>query len=72
MEIGEERFRLRSASKPVLRGGSEYFLIEQDTTYGRDPFESLRISKENLEKWGIPTGFYWIKRAKTDQGSKAE
>ena len=40
-----------------LAGGSEYFLIEQDATYGRDPFESLKISKANLEKLGYADWF---------------
>ena len=40
-----------------LAGGSEYFLVEQDDTYGRDPFESLKISHDNLVKLGYGEWF---------------
>ena len=40
-----------------LEGGSEYFLIEQDDTYGRDPFDSLRISRDNLIAMGYGDWF---------------
>ena len=35
-----------------LESGSEYFLIEQDETYDRDVWESLRISRDNLIRMG--------------------
>ena len=51
------RCRSRTASKPALAGGSEYFLIEQDDCYGRDPFDSLKISHDNLVKLGFGDWF---------------
>ena len=56
-EIGEGNLPVKECIEAGFAGGSEYFLIEQDTTYGRDPFESLRISKENLEKMGYADWF---------------
>ena len=56
-EIGEGTLPVKECIEAGFAGGSEYFLIEQDTTYGRDPFESLRISKENLEKMGYSDWF---------------
>ena len=56
-EIGEGNLPVKECIDAGFAGGSEYFLIEQDTTYGRDPFESLRISKENLEKMGYADWF---------------
>ena len=40
-----------------LAGGSEYFLVEQDITYGRDPFECLKTSHDNLVKMGYGDWF---------------
>lgn len=40
-----------------LDGGSEYFLIEQDDTYGRAPYESLKISHDNLVRMGCADWF---------------
>lgn len=34
-----------------------YFLIEQDDTYGRDPYESLKISHDNLVRMGCADWF---------------
>ena len=31
-----------------LASGAEYLLVEQDDTYGRDPFESLSMSRDHL------------------------
>ena len=56
-EVGEGSLPVKECIEAGLAGGSEYFLIEQDTTYGRDPFESLKISKENLEKLGYADWF---------------
>ena len=56
-EIGEGNLPVKECIEAGFAEGSEYFLIEQDTTYGRDPFESLRISKENLEKMGYADWF---------------
>ena len=34
-----------------------YLLIEQDDTYGRDPYESLKISHDNLVRMGYADWF---------------
>ena len=33
--------------------GVEYAMVEQDDTYGQDPFDELRISHDNLLRAGM-------------------
>lgn len=56
-EVGEGSLPIKECIEAGLAGGSEYFLIEQDDTYGRDPFESLKISRDNLIKLGYADWF---------------
>lgn len=56
-EVGEGNLPIKECIEAGLAGGSEYFLIEQDDTYGRDQFESLRISRDNLYKLGYKDWF---------------
>ncbi len=56
-EVGEGSLPIKACIEAGLAGGSEYFLVEQDSTYGRDPFESLRISRDNLIKLGYEDWF---------------
>lgn len=56
-EVGEGNLPIRECIEAGLAGGSEYFLIEQDDTYGRDPFESLKISRDNLISLGYKDWF---------------
>lgn len=56
-EVGEGSLPIKECIEAGLAGGSEYFLIEQDTTYGRDAFESLKISRDNLIKLGYEDWF---------------
>ena len=56
-EVGEGSLPVKECIEAGLAGGSEYFLIEQDDTYGRDPFESLKISRDNLIKLGFADWF---------------
>lgn len=56
-EVGEGSLPVKACIEAGLSGGSEYFLIEQDTTYGRDPFESLTISRNNLIGMGYADWF---------------
>ena len=56
-EVGEGTLPIRECIEAGLAGGSEYFLIEQDDTYGRDRFESLKISHDNLVKLGYADWF---------------
>ena len=56
-EVGEGTLDIPGCIEAGLAGGSEYFLVEQDMTYGRDPFESLKISHDNLVKMGYGDWF---------------
>jgi len=56
-EIGEGTLDIAGCIQAGLESGSEYFLIEQDRTYDRDPLESLRISRDNLIKLGYADWF---------------
>ena len=56
-EVGEGTLPIKECIEVGLAGGSEYFLIEQDTTYDRDPFDSLKISRDNLIKLGYEDWF---------------
>lgn len=56
-EVGEGNLPIAECIQAGLEGGSEYFLVEQDDTYGRDPFESLKISRDNLIKLGYEDWF---------------
>ena len=56
-EVGEGTLPVKECIQAGLEGGSEYFLIEQVDTYGRDPFDSLRISRDNLIAMGYGDWF---------------
>lgn len=56
-EVGEGTLDTPACIEAGLRGGSEYFLVEQDDCYGRDPFDSLRISRDNLIRMGYADWF---------------
>lgn len=56
-EVGEGTLPIRECIEAGLAGGSEYFLVEQDDCYGRDPFDSLKISHDNLVKMGYGSWF---------------
>ena len=56
-EVGEGTLDIKGCIQAGLEGGSEYFLVEQDDTYGRDRFESLKISHDNLVKLGYEDWF---------------
>ena len=51
-EVGEGNLNWPAILKAAEDGGVEYLLVEQDSCYGRDPFESLAISYRNLSRWG--------------------
>ena len=51
-EVGEGMLDMPAIIEAGLESGSEYFMIEQDNTYGRDVYESLAISRDNLIKMG--------------------
>lgn len=56
-EVGEGSLPIKECIEAGLAGGSEYFLVEQDDCYGRDPFESLKISHDNLVNLGYGDWF---------------
>lgn len=56
-EVGEGTLPIKACIEAGLEGGAEYFLVEQDDCYGRDPFESLKISHDNLVKLGYESWF---------------
>ncbi|MBM0065451.1 sugar phosphate isomerase/epimerase family protein [Alkalicoccobacillus gibsonii] len=51
-ELGEGNLDLKAIIEAGLDAGVEHFFIEQDDTYGRDPFECLKISGEHLRELG--------------------
>ncbi|NLV90945.1 MAG: sugar phosphate isomerase/epimerase [Firmicutes bacterium] len=56
-EIGEGNLDFPGIIQACIECGTEYMPIEQDNTYGRDPFDSLRISMENIKKMGFADHF---------------
>jgi len=52
-EIGEGNLNWPAIMREAQAGGVEYYLVEQDRTYDRDPFESLAISFRNLKAMGL-------------------
>ena len=56
-EVGEGCLDMKSIIDAGLESGSEYFMIEQDRTYGRDVYESLAISRRNLVNMGYESWF---------------
>ena len=56
-EVGEGTLNIPACIEAGLAGGSEYFLVEQDITYGRDPFKCLKTSHDNLVKMGYGDWF---------------
>jgi len=52
-EIGEGNLNWPAIVEAGEAGGVEYYLVEQDRTYERDPFESLAISYRNMKAMGL-------------------
>lgn len=51
-EVGEGNLDMKAIIEAGLAMGTKYLIIEQDDTYGKDPFESLTISADNLKRMG--------------------
>lgn len=47
-EVGQGNLDWRAIVEQSLASGAEYLFVEQDDTYGRDPFESLAMSRDHL------------------------
>ena len=51
-ELGTGSLPLKEIIEESISSGARYLLVEQDDTYGVDPFESLKISREHLLELG--------------------
>jgi sugar phosphate isomerase/epimerase len=56
-EVGEGNLPMKEIIDTGLACGSEYFMIEQDDQYGRDPFDCMITSRDNLIKLGYQDWF---------------
>lgn len=56
-ELGEGNLPLKEIIDTALRHGSTHFIIEQDNSYGRNPFDSLEISARHLRALGYADWF---------------
>jgi sugar phosphate isomerase/epimerase len=56
-EVGEGNLDIKAIIEAGLESGAQYFLVEQDNVYGRDPFDCLETSAENLRKLGYSDWF---------------
>ncbi|MBO0961611.1 sugar phosphate isomerase/epimerase [Neobacillus sp. MM2021_6] len=56
-ELGEGNLNIKAIVEAGLESGAQYFLVEQDDTYGRDPFECLEISAKHLRELGFGDWF---------------
>lgn len=52
-EIGEGNLNWDAIVEACQEVGVRWYLVEQDKCYERDPFDSLKISYENLAKMGL-------------------
>ena len=52
-EIGEGNLNWCAILKAAAESGVEWYIVEQDLCYERDPFESLAISFGNLKRMGL-------------------
>ena len=51
-EVGEGTLNMPAIIETSLEAGAKYFFVEQDNLYGKEVFECLKISKDNLNKMG--------------------
>ncbi|MGM0876213.1 MAG: sugar phosphate isomerase/epimerase family protein [Bacillota bacterium] len=56
-EVGEGNLDMKAIIEAGLESGAQYFLVEQDDVYGRDPFDCLKTSADNLRKLGYEDWF---------------
>ncbi len=56
-EVGQGSLDFTAIIEAGLKSGAKYFLVEQDDTYGRDPFDCLQTSAEHLRKLGYADWF---------------
>jgi sugar phosphate isomerase/epimerase len=51
-EVGQGTLDWPAIVEQAVAGGAEFLFVEQDDTYGRDPFESLAMSRDHLISLG--------------------
>ena len=51
-EVGQGTLDWPEIVDTAVAGGAEFLFVEQDDTYGRDPFESLAMSRDHLVSIG--------------------
>lgn len=51
-EVGQGNMNWPELLPASIEAGAEYFFIEQDMTYGRDPFDCIKDSREYLKSIG--------------------
>ena len=52
-EVGEGNLNWEGIIHTAIKVGVKYAMVEQDDCYGRDPFECLKISFDNIKKMGL-------------------
>jgi len=56
-ELGQGNLDIKGIIDAGIESGVQYFLIEQDDTYGRDPFDTLKDSADYLRDLGYGDWF---------------
>ena len=51
-EVGEGTLDMGAIIEQSLSSGARYFFVEQDDLYGRDVFDCLKTSYDNIVKLG--------------------
>ncbi len=52
-EVGEGNLNWPNILEACKTTGVEWYIVEQDNCYDRDPFDSLKISFDNMRAWGL-------------------
>ena len=52
-EIGEGNLDMKSIIETSIECGAKYLPVEQDSCYGKDPFDCLKVSVNNIKKMGF-------------------
>lgn len=59
-EVGDGNLDFKEIIKAGIGSNVEYYIIEQDDTYGKDPYECLKSSKEYLDKLASENNWKFI------------
>ena len=52
-EIGEGNLNWEGILHEAKKADVEWYIVEQDRTYDRNPFDSLKISFDNMKAMGL-------------------